>query len=485
MMALSTLCFSGCDGFVLVPRPAAAAAALQRQRQRQRLHTPNASNAAAAIRTSGSAAPATNMMSTPTPPPPPRRQNTPQEEVTFEELSRNQSVQGEKYNFHDAKWNIMFEKLQEYKTVHGHCLVPWNYKCDDGTRLGRWVLKHRRAPRYTREDWKRRGEQRRQALDSIGFVWIVNERGRQLTPETGQYASAAERFNARWNARFEQLMEYKKVHGNCLVPKKYECADGAKLGAWVSAQRCVGISDSETNLMRRQTLDAIGFVWQVRAPTYTLDERWNGMFQLLQKYQATHGDCLVPKDYVTEDKKPLGTWVGVQRQALTSGKMFRDIYKDRLQKLQSIGFVLRALPDDSLILQWDRNFEQLVEYQRQHGNCLVPNEYAGDLALGQWVSDQRKHRHTMDTKRIQQLDAIGFVWDAHEAKWNAKFHELQRFQRQHGHCLVSRYQPDAEYPGLGEWVYKQRYFRRTMDTKRIQQLDSNGFVWDALEETSS
>jgi Helicase associated domain len=318
------------------------------------------------------------------------------------------ALAGERFN---ARWNAMFEKLKEYKKVHGDCLVHSKYKCDDGTRLGQWVQVQRRSPRYTSDDGKRRCEQRRQALDSIGFVWIVKERLRQLSPETGQYASRTESFNARWNARFEQLKEYKKVHGHCQVPKSYECADGSKLGVWVSAQRCVGISDSEMNPMRRQALDDISFVWQVREPSYTLDERWNDMFQLLQEYQAAHGDCLVQKDYVTEDKKPLGTWVRQQRQALTSGTMFRDLYKDRLQKLQSIGFVLRALPDDSLISQWDRNFEQLVEYQRQHGNCLVPKEYAGDLALGEWVKDQRKNHHTMDPERIQQLDSIGFVWD--------------------------------------------------------------------------
>jgi Helicase associated domain len=85
----------------------------------------------------------------------------------------------------------------EYKAVHGHCLVPSKYICDDGMRLGKWVTHQRRSPRYTSEAAKRRGEQRRQALDSIGFVWMVNERRmRQPSPETAQYASAKDRFNA-------------------------------------------------------------------------------------------------------------------------------------------------------------------------------------------------------------------------------------------------------------------------------------------------
>jgi Helicase associated domain len=123
-----------------------------------------------------------------------------------------------------------------------------------------------------------------------------------------------------------------------------------------------------------------------------------------------------------------------------------------------------------------------VEYQRQHGDCLVPNEYAGNLALGDFVNNLRANCDALSRDLREQLDVVGFAWDALEANWNAKFHELQRFQRQHGHCLVGP-KHDAEYPGLGDWVNTQRRFRHMLDTKRIQQLDSIGFVWDARDAT--
>jgi Helicase associated domain len=418
----------------------------------------------------------------PPPPPPPRRQNTKREEVTtVDELRENQSVQGrvsakdEKVSLYDGKWNIMFEKLRKYQTVHGHCLVHNQYRCDDGAPLGQWVQVQRRAPRYTREDWKRRGQHRRQALDSIGFVWIVNERIRQLSPETGQYASAAERFNARWNARFEQLKKYKKVHGHCQVPISYECADGTKLGNWVSAQRCTGSSDSEMKRMRRNALDDIGFVWQMREPQYTRDERWNDMFQLLQEYQAVHGNCLVPNDYVGKDKQSLGAWVTYQRSQLASGKLYKELYLDRLQKLQSIGFEPRALQDDSIKSRWDRRFEELVEYQRQHGDCLVPKDYAADLALGEWVRSLRAKGDTLSRDHREQLDAIGFVWDAYEAVWNAMFEKLCQYQAIHGDCKVTKSYRDKK---LAYWV---GYLRDTRETRselspdRQAKLQSIGF----------
>jgi Helicase associated domain len=371
-------------------------------------------------------------------------------------------------NSEQARWNAMFEKFQEYKTIHGDCLVPSRYKCDDGRRLGLWVANQRRAPRYKSKDGKRRGEQRRHALDSIGFVWIVNERLRQLSPESGRYASAAERFNARWNARFEQLKEYKKVHGHCQVLRSYECADGTKLGNWVSKQRMDGSSDSEMNVMRRQALDDIGFVWQVREPSYTLDERWTDMFQRLQEYQAVYGDSLVPNGYVTKDKKRLGCWVQRQRQEWASGKLFKDLYQDRLQKLQSIGFVLRALPDDSIKSRWDRLFEQLVEYQRQHGDCVVPIKYAGNLVLGEWVRTLRRSGAALSRDHREQLDSIGFVWDVLDANWNAMFEQLRQYQPSNV--------PLSNDDKLGRWVYRQRRNRSKLSPDQLSKLQSIGVI---------
>jgi Helicase associated domain len=255
-------------------------------------------------------------------------------------------------------------------------------------------------------------------------------------------------------------------------------------------KRMMGTTDIEMKIkcVPRKPWTNIGFVWQVREPTWTQDERWNAMFQLLQDYQAIHGDCLVPIEYATKDQEPLGHWVRTQRRELANGKLLREYYQDRLQKLQSIGFALRVLPDDSINSRWDRIFGQLVAYQkRQHGDCLVPADYAGDLdqqqhqypedrVLRKFLSNLRVKGDTLPRDHREQLDAIGFVWDAQEASWNARFHELQRFQRQHGHCLVSSYQHDTDYPGLGNWVLTQRFSCHTMDSERIRQLDSIGFV---------
>lgn len=61
-------------------------------------------------------------------------------------------------------WESVFDRLVEYKRVHGNCDVPQHYPKDK--RLGKWV----NTQRTTFKRGKIQPDRKRQ-LDSIGFVW--------------------------------------------------------------------------------------------------------------------------------------------------------------------------------------------------------------------------------------------------------------------------------------------------------------------------
>jgi uncharacterized membrane protein len=71
------------------------------------------------------------------------------------------------------------------------------------------------------------------------------------SPENQKYATASEKFNARRNAMFERLIQYKEEHGDCLVPQKYE--EDPKLGKGVATQR----RQNEARTPRQAELDWI------------------------------------------------------------------------------------------------------------------------------------------------------------------------------------------------------------------------------------
>ena len=83
------------------------------------------------------------------------------------------------------------------------------------------------------------------------------------------------------------------------------------------------------------------------------------------------------------------------------------------------------------------------------------------------------------TWRFEQarLDALGFIWDRHEALWEEGFDHLQAFVKENKHCEVSdAHVAEDGYP-LGQWVRVQRRERDRISAERrpaLMRLDSSG-----------
>lgn len=91
--------------------------------------------------------------------------------------------------------------------------------------------------------------ERREKLEAIGFAWQVRNR-----PE--------------WEARFQELLEYKKKHGDCKVPQHFK--ENKALGKWVAKQReqhklLKKGQHSFLTPYRLEKLNQVGFVWSVRS----------------------------------------------------------------------------------------------------------------------------------------------------------------------------------------------------------------------------
>lgn len=126
---------------------------------------------------------------------------------------------------------------------------------------------------------------------------------------------------------------------------------------------------------------------------------------------------------------------------------------------------------------------ELLQYIKDHENALVPRDYKANPSLGRWVDKQREKYKTSDISpdRIDQLNAVSFVWQPQEELWSERFNELLAYIKDHGNALVP--QEYEENISLGHWVQKQRYKYKTnaISKDRIQQLTSVGFVFDVLE----
>jgi len=129
-------------------------------------------------------------------------------------------------------WGQMYSRLLEFKTKHGHCLVPQDYK--EIKTLGRWVKEQRFIKATLSLEQVRK-------LDDIGFVWNPHDK--------------------MWDDMYQRLVKYKQRKGNCLVPRRY--AADPKLGSWVYTQRGCFLQKSLSE-ERIQRLEQIDFVWRIR-----------------------------------------------------------------------------------------------------------------------------------------------------------------------------------------------------------------------------
>jgi hypothetical protein len=120
-----------------------------------------------------------------------------------------------------------------------------------------------------------------------------------------------------WDERLQALVAYKAKHGNCNVP--FRCEEGQNLGRWVSKVRGSRIKISTE---RRGGLDKLGFNWETKEREQL---HWNKFFSKLKA-------CSVS---ILKENSQLSAWVDRQRQSYLN----ETIRADRIQKLESIGFV--------------------------------------------------------------------------------------------------------------------------------------------------
>jgi uncharacterized protein YbgA (DUF1722 family) len=142
----------------------------------------------------------------------------------------------------DKKWNMQCEQLVEYKRKTGHCMVPYKYKQDKS--LGLWVHTQRKV-----HNTNKIRQDRKRILNEIGFTWKI-EVAYNFKPD-----------DKLWHLHYEKLVEFKRINGHCMVPRRY--AQNKSLGRWVSVQRRYH-KDDNLRQARKELLDALDFAWKAK-----------------------------------------------------------------------------------------------------------------------------------------------------------------------------------------------------------------------------
>ena len=261
----------------------------------------------------------------------------------------------------DSAWDNNYLKLQAYYKINGHTDIPVKLATDPS--FGKWVA-HQRVR-------LKRGylsKEQLQLLDSVKLNWNPKD---------------------TWNEMLSELVEYKKLHGDCDVQRNW--LDSPKLSNWVNRQRRL-YKNGQLDSVKIDSLEKICFQWDV------LKNGWEQRFSELFSFKQRFGHCNVPDKW--QENPKLGNWIGVQRRNSLKGK----ITQERVARLNEIGFVWT--PADAA---WDEIYSELLCFKDLTGHCNVPKRFSNNR-LANWVARQRAGIKSgqINADRLRRLTNIGF-----------------------------------------------------------------------------
>jgi len=147
--------------------------------------------------------------------------------------------------FQNERWMDRFQELVEFYEREGHFNVPYK----SNTTLFQWVKRQRHQFKLrSMGEHSNLTMDRIQQLDKIGFVWNSHL--------------------AAWNDKFQELKEFKMIHGHCFVPCSYK--GNSKLSTWIKRQRrqyrkFIAGQQSTLDSARIEKLEKLGLVWDYYA----------------------------------------------------------------------------------------------------------------------------------------------------------------------------------------------------------------------------
>ncbi|MEV6182266.1 Helicase associated domain protein [Streptomyces sp. NPDC052015] len=116
-------------------------------------------------------------------------------------------------------------------------------------------------------------------------------------------------------------------------------------------------------------------------------------------------------------------------------------------------------------------------YRDEHGHLDVPTDYTDPTGyrLGTFITTMREAAKAgrLEPDWIAELDALGMVWDKHDAAWRARLAAAADYLRTHGHLAAPATTP------VGAWLAEQRHLaaKSTLDAARAEALTALAADW--------
>ena len=334
------------------------------------------------------------------------------------------------------------------------------------------------------------------ALNKIGFPWIVIERG-------------------AWQKQLiEDLKQYKQEHGSF-----YGITQDNKLGAKVIKVRAAyfGRIDYKLSPDFIEELNAIGFSWKANQKDWFMP-----FFEKLKEYKLKHGSF---KGVATDPE--IGYTVGSVRQAY-KGNRNQKLTEEMINKLNEIGFPFDAgygklvaktadrVVENMSMFNFELFYEELLKYKKSFGNLCVSYGYESKIVdengnytsypLGIRVSSIRMsakkikegktpRSYILTEEQYARLNEIGFVWRGRANAFDLFYSELKVYKEKFGNLNIPvlYFNEETKY-SLGAIANAVRHSKRALENgeeakvylftdEQYKMLEDLGFSWQKLHKS--
>jgi hypothetical protein len=195
----------------------------------------------------------------------------------------------------------------------------------------------------------------------------------------------------------------------------------------------------------------------------------------LNEFIGENSHSRVPQRFKTNDGFALGTWLQNRRGERRKGRLSGE----RIAELSKLGILWHHLDE-----RWELGIKHLQEFIKEHDHSNVPGNFQvkNSYNLGIWVGNTRNKRKAgkLNQDKINQLDALGFLWTVKVDYWDLGLKHLKDFVKKEGHAIVERsFITEDGFP-LGSWVQTKRKQRKKgrLSAESIAELNKLGFIWD-------
>lgn len=368
-------------------------------------------------------------------------------------------------------WQLRFDELKE----HYNKTSNFNLSFRDSNQkiIATWLTKQRKLFKQNNLSTEKVNQ-----FQSIGYSLTESYRIKKVQKE--------KKNDTRWDDKFIQFKAFYEANKTFYI--LIGDNENKKLRVWIQSQ----ISNYRRGKLSSEQIEklaSIGFAFAINQitkpkPVREVKERkdveaiWNAQYLSLVDYKDKNGDCNVPRGY---GNTGLGNWVSRQRYSNRQN----ELSKDKIDKLNLIGFQWGELKANSEFAVWMKSFSKLKAFFNKYGHSSPKKSY-GDKQLVSWVLQQRhkKRKDTLKSKYFDLLEVIKFEWNpdlskTNDVAWLNNYENLIKYKEQFGNTSVS--QTNKDYKSLGKWVNDQRHLfkKGKMSDFRINKLNDIGFVWVA------